>query len=132
MEDDLSLGDGHIILYTDHVSWRSTLEIYIILLTNVTPINLNKKIKVIARLYTCINSSLNLFTKDKIACIFLIEKMHYTPIIKNLKQLGYHVTEINIFRLLYMVISLKSGFFNCFSVAQFIITYMRYIKILTK
>ena len=33
-------GDGHTMRYTDHVSQKCTLEPYIILLTNVTPINL--------------------------------------------------------------------------------------------
>ena len=39
MEDDLTLGGGHTIQYTYHVSYKSTLETYIMLLTNVTPIN---------------------------------------------------------------------------------------------
>ena len=41
-EDDLTLGGGHTIQYTDHVSQKSIVEIYVILLTNVTSINLNK------------------------------------------------------------------------------------------
>ena len=39
-EDDLTLGGGHTMQYTDHVSQNYTTETYIILLTNVTPINL--------------------------------------------------------------------------------------------
>ena len=45
MEDDLTLGGGHTMQYTDHVSQKSTLETYITLLANVTPINLIKKNK---------------------------------------------------------------------------------------
>ena len=40
-EDDLTLGGGHKMQYTDHVSYNCTLEICIILLTNVTLIHLN-------------------------------------------------------------------------------------------
>ena len=40
MEDDLTLGGGHTMQYTDHVSQKCALELYIILLTNITPINL--------------------------------------------------------------------------------------------
>ena len=29
-EDDLTLGDGHTVKYTDDVSWKFTLKIYII------------------------------------------------------------------------------------------------------
>ena len=36
------LGGEHTIQNTDHVSQKGTLETYIILLTNVTPINLTK------------------------------------------------------------------------------------------
>ena len=42
IEDDLNLGGGHTMQYTDHVSEKYTLETYMILLTNVTPINLIK------------------------------------------------------------------------------------------
>ena len=42
MEDDLTLGGGHIVQYTDRVSQKYTLETSIILLTNATPINLIK------------------------------------------------------------------------------------------
>ena len=41
-EDVLSLGGGHAGQYTDHVSWKYTLETYMMLLTNITPINLIK------------------------------------------------------------------------------------------
>ena len=40
MKKDLTLGGGHTIPYTDDASQNCTLETYIILLTNVTPINL--------------------------------------------------------------------------------------------
>ena len=39
-EDDLRLGGGHTMQYTDGVSWKCTPETYMVLLTNVTPINL--------------------------------------------------------------------------------------------
>ena len=39
-ENDLALGGGHTMQYTDHVTQKCTLETYIILLNNVTPINL--------------------------------------------------------------------------------------------
>ena len=39
MEYDLTLGGGHTMQYTDHASQKATLEIYIILLSNVTPID---------------------------------------------------------------------------------------------
>ena len=42
MEDDWTLGGGHTIQYTDNVSQNCTFETYIILLTNVTSINLIK------------------------------------------------------------------------------------------
>ena len=35
MEDDLTLGGEHTMQYTDHVSYKCTLETCIILLTNV-------------------------------------------------------------------------------------------------
>ena len=38
-EDDLTLGGGHTIQYTDDASSNCALEIYIILFTDVTPIN---------------------------------------------------------------------------------------------
>ena len=41
-EDDLTLGGGYTMQYTAHVLWKCTLETYIILLTNVTSINLIK------------------------------------------------------------------------------------------
>ena len=41
-EDDLTLGGGHTMQYTGHVSQKCTLEIYIILLTNGTTINVIK------------------------------------------------------------------------------------------
>ena len=52
MEDYLNFGNGPIMQYTDDVSQKCTLETYIlvILLTNVTPINLNKKIYIIMAL----------------------------------------------------------------------------------
>ena len=40
MENDLAFGGGHTMQYTDHVSQTRIPEIYIILLTNVTPIHL--------------------------------------------------------------------------------------------
>ena len=42
MEDDLSLDGGHTVRYTDHVSQKCTLETYMTLGTNDTPINLIK------------------------------------------------------------------------------------------
>ena len=42
MEDDLTYDGGHTMQYIDHVSQTSTLEIYVILLTSVTPIHLIK------------------------------------------------------------------------------------------
>ena len=44
-EDGLTLGGGHTIQYTDQLSQKCALETYVILLTNVTPINLNWKKK---------------------------------------------------------------------------------------
>ena len=43
-EDDLTLGGGHTMQYTDHVSQKCPLDTYMVLLTNVTPINLNLNI----------------------------------------------------------------------------------------
>ena len=40
MEDDLTLGGGHTVQYTDDVSQNYTLETCIISSTNVTPTNL--------------------------------------------------------------------------------------------
>ena len=45
MEDDWTLSGGHTMQHTDHVSQKSTLETYVILLTNVIPINLTQKEK---------------------------------------------------------------------------------------
>ena len=42
MEDDLTLGGGHTLQYTDDVSQKCTLETYMILLANASPINVNK------------------------------------------------------------------------------------------
>ena len=42
-EGDLTLAGRHAMQYTGHVSQKCTLETYIILLTNVTPINLMEK-----------------------------------------------------------------------------------------
>ena len=42
-EDGMTLGDGHTIQYTDHVSYQCALETCMILLTNVTPIHLVNK-----------------------------------------------------------------------------------------
>ena len=39
-ERELALGGEHTVQYTDDVFQNYTLETYIILLTNVTPINL--------------------------------------------------------------------------------------------
>ena len=36
----LTVGGGPTVQYTDHASYKYTLETYMILLTNVTPINL--------------------------------------------------------------------------------------------
>ena len=43
-EDDWTLGVGHTMQYTGHVSQKCTLETYMILLTNVIPIHLDIKI----------------------------------------------------------------------------------------
>ena len=43
MEGDLTLGGGHTMQHTGDVSQNYALETWIILLTNVTPINLIKK-----------------------------------------------------------------------------------------
>ena len=43
--EDLTLGSGHTMQYTDNSLQNCTLETYIILLTIVTPINLIKKEK---------------------------------------------------------------------------------------
>ena len=37
------MGGGHTMQYADNVSWKCTLETYMILLTNVTPINFIRK-----------------------------------------------------------------------------------------
>ena len=42
MTEDLTWGGEHTIQYTDDVSQNCTLEAYIILLINVTPINVIK------------------------------------------------------------------------------------------
>ena len=39
---DLTLGEGHTMQYMDYVSKNCMLKTYIILLTNITPIHLNK------------------------------------------------------------------------------------------
>ena len=39
-EDDLTVGGGHTMQYTGHVSYKCTLETHMILLTNVTTMNL--------------------------------------------------------------------------------------------
>lgn len=44
IEDDLTLAGGYTMQYTEHISKECTLETYKILLTNVTPTNLIKKI----------------------------------------------------------------------------------------
>ena len=44
-EDDLTLGGGHTLQCTGHVSQKYMLETYIILLINVAPINLILKLK---------------------------------------------------------------------------------------
>ena len=41
-EDELTLGGGHTMQYTDHVSQECTLDAYMTLLTNVTPIHITK------------------------------------------------------------------------------------------
>ena len=46
MEDDLTLSGGHTVQYTDLVLQKCAVETYMILLTNVTPINLIKIIKI--------------------------------------------------------------------------------------
>ena len=43
MRDDLTLSGGHKMQYKDHVSQECILETYVILLTNITPINLIKR-----------------------------------------------------------------------------------------
>ena len=45
MEDDLTLSGGHTVQYTDLVLQKCAVETYMILLTNVTPINLIKLLK---------------------------------------------------------------------------------------
>ena len=45
MEGDLTLGGKHTIQYTDDVLQNCIAETYIILLTNVTPINSIKNLK---------------------------------------------------------------------------------------
>ena len=45
MAGGLTRGGGHIMQYTDYLSYNCTLETYIISLTNVTPVNLIKKDK---------------------------------------------------------------------------------------
>ena len=42
-EDDLTLCGGHRMQYTECILQKCTLETYVILLSNATPINLNKK-----------------------------------------------------------------------------------------
>ena len=42
MEDDLAWGCGHTMHCTDHVSQKCTSEACMVLLTNVTPINVIK------------------------------------------------------------------------------------------
>ena len=51
-EDDLTLGGGHTMQHTDHVSQKFTLETHMVLLTNVTPINLIKKNKYTVYVYS--------------------------------------------------------------------------------
>lgn len=43
-EGDLTLGGKHSMQYTDNVSSNCTLETYVILFTNVTPLKLVKYI----------------------------------------------------------------------------------------
>ena len=50
MERDLTWGGEHKIQYTDDMLQNCKPETYIILLTNVTPINLIKKIKICTKL----------------------------------------------------------------------------------
>ena len=38
MEEDLTMGSRHTVQYTSDVSQNCTLETYVILLTNVTPV----------------------------------------------------------------------------------------------
>lgn len=45
MEDELTLDGGNTVQCIDHVSWKCIPETYIILLTNVSQINLIKKKK---------------------------------------------------------------------------------------
>ena len=40
MEEDVTVGGGHTVQCTDHVSQKRALETYVVFLTNVTPINL--------------------------------------------------------------------------------------------
>ena len=40
--EDLTVGGGHTVHYTDHVSSESTLETYAVLVTNVTLIKIIK------------------------------------------------------------------------------------------
>lgn len=42
MKDDLPLGGGHTTQYAEHASQKCTLETYMILLTNLTTINVIK------------------------------------------------------------------------------------------
>ena len=42
-EEGLILGGRHTMQYTDHVPQNCTLETYMVLLSNVTPINLIKE-----------------------------------------------------------------------------------------
>ena len=44
-EDDLTLGGGHTMQYIDDISQNCTLGTYIIVLTNVAPVNLILKRK---------------------------------------------------------------------------------------
>ena len=44
MKGDLTWGGGHTLQYTDVVVENCILETYIILVTNVTPMNLTKTI----------------------------------------------------------------------------------------
>ena len=47
MENDLTLGGGYTMQYTDDVSQNCIPETYVILLTNDTPTNLRTKKKVV-------------------------------------------------------------------------------------
>ena len=49
-EDDFTVGGGPTVQYADDVSWSSTLEVHIILLTDVTSITLIKKKSVYMKL----------------------------------------------------------------------------------